>query len=493
MFRCIMKLEFHKIFVLFSCFSLFSYCATFAQQVQLTLGPDEIAENQVWTITVTVKNEQLKSYDNFPDIDGFKKRGTSSQSSTNIINGQVSSSQSIIMTYMPLKQGLITVPAFNMTVNGVRLSSAGKKVRVGAPVQRQNSNDPFSKFFGRDPREEFFGNNNTEFIDVKDDAFFAITTSKDQVYIGEGFTTTIAFYVSDNNQASLQFYELSKQLTEIIKKIKPTTCWEENFNIETIEPEAVEIGGKTYSQYKLYQAVFYPLNDQPVTFPSIGLEMIKYKVAKNPSFFGNNKKEDYKTFFSKAKTVKVKQLPPHPLKDVVAVGDYRLDEKMNTRETTTGQSVAYSFNIYGEGNIAGIEKPKINKNDTVDVYDPNVSQNISRDRGRVTGTKSFNYYLIPKEPGALALKDYFKWVYFNPTLSKYDTLKSTLVLQVNGESLKDATIEANDLGDFYDKANDADNTLVKLGGIQTMQYVIFGLMGLLVVASFYLHFRKSSS
>ncbi|MCE2734714.1 MAG: BatD family protein, partial [Flammeovirgaceae bacterium] len=82
------KLEFHKIFI---AFLLFPVCTTFAQQVQLNLGPDEIGENQLWTISVTVQNDQLKSYDNFPDIEGFKKRGTSSQSSTNIINGQVSS------------------------------------------------------------------------------------------------------------------------------------------------------------------------------------------------------------------------------------------------------------------------------------------------------------------------------------------------------------------------------------------------------------------
>lgn len=61
----------------------------FAQQIQIQLGPDEIGENQFWTISVTVSNDQLKSYSSFPDIEGFRKRGTSTQSQTNIINGQV--------------------------------------------------------------------------------------------------------------------------------------------------------------------------------------------------------------------------------------------------------------------------------------------------------------------------------------------------------------------------------------------------------------------
>jgi hypothetical protein len=492
MFRCIMKLEFHKNFVFFTYFSLFSFCTTFAQQVQLNLGPDEIGENQLWTITVTVLNDQLKSYDNFPDVDGFKKRGTSSQSSTNIINGQVSSSQSIIMTYMPLRQGIVNVPAFSMTINGIKISSAGKKVKVGAPVQRQNSNDPFSKFFGKDPREEFFGTNSAEFIDVKDDAFFAITTNKDNVYVGEGFTTTIGFYVSENNQASMQFYELTKQLTDIIKKIKPSTCWEEDFDIETIDPEEVEIGGKTYSQYKLYQAVFYPLNETTITIPSLGLEMIKYKVAKNPSFFGNNRKEDYKTFYSKAKTITVKQLPQHPLKDKVAVGDYRLDEKLIPTQTTTGQSVAYEFNIYGEGNLAGLEKPTIPPTDSLDVYEPNIRQNISRERGRVTGTKSFSYFLIPKEPGNIELKNYFSLVFFNPVTARYDTLKSNATLYVTGESMASGLPQETDADDFYSATATANNNLQTRNSLPWAEYIFYSLAILLVAASIFVYAKKTA-
>src|SRR5688500_20143593 len=91
---------------------LLTFSATLAQKIQVTLGPDEIGENQSWTITLTVQNDRLRTYDNFPDINGFRKRGTSTQSTQNIINGQISSSQSIIMTYLPLKQGTVTVPDF---------------------------------------------------------------------------------------------------------------------------------------------------------------------------------------------------------------------------------------------------------------------------------------------------------------------------------------------------------------------------------------------
>lgn len=456
-----------------------------AQNIQITLGPDEIGENQTWTITVTVQNDRLKNFDNFPEIAGFRKRGQSTSSQTNIVNGQVSSSQSVIMTYAPLKQGVVVVPPFKMTVNDQVLSSPGKRVKVGPPVQQQR--DPFRSFFERD---DFMGNPPTEFIDIKEDAFFALTTNKDEVYVGEGFNTTLAFYVAESNQAPLYWYQISKQVSEIVKKIKPQNCWEENFSIENIEGTRVELNGKGYTQYKIYQATYFPLNTEPIHFPSVPLEMIKYKVAKNPSFFGQNRQEDFKTFYSKPKTVIVKELPPHPLRDLVAVGDYHLDEKINAGNLQTGKSVSYEFNIYGEGNISGINKPAAESNSYFDFYEPNVRQTISRNGSRITGSKSFTYFIIPKEPGNYNLGDYFRWVFFNPAKKSYDTLIAQTTVQVEGESLKNEAIESVDGGSFYDKINTADNSLKNAAEPDWIRWVLNAFILVIMAGSAYLVLRK---
>lgn len=456
-----------------------------AQHIQIALGPDEIGENQAWTITITVQNDRLKSFDNFPEIQGFRKRGQSTSSQTNIVNGQVSSSQSVIMTYAPLKQGVVIVPPFKMTVNDQVVSSAGKRVTVGPPVQQQR--DPFRSFFERD---DFMGNTPTEFIDIKEDAFFALTTNKDEVFVGEGFNATLAFYVAESNQAPLYWYQISKQVSEIVKKIKPQNCWEENFSIENIEGARVELNGKGYTQYKIYQATYFPINTEPIRFPSVPLEMIKYKVAKNPSFFGQNRQEDFKTFYSKPKTVLVKELPPHPLRDQVAVGDYKLEEKIATTRLQTGKSISYDFIIYGEGNISGIPKPPVESNPHFDFYEPNVKQNITRQGNRVTGTKSFTYFIIPKEPGTYNLGNYFRWIYFNPTRKTYDTLIASTSFQVEGESLKNEVIESVDGGSFYDKINTADNSLKNAAEPDWIRWVINVFVLVIMAGSAYLVFRK---
>ncbi|MEM6524455.1 MAG: BatD family protein [Bacteroidota bacterium] len=476
-----------KIFYFFVLFNL--PLVLLAQEASIALGPTDIGENQAWTITITVKNERLKSYDDFPDINGFRKRGTSSSSNTQIINGQISSSQSITMTYLPTKQGTFKVSPFKMKVNGKIINSEGTTVKVGPPVQQQRRRDPFRSLFDRDPFDRS-GGEPTEFIDIKDDAFLALTTNKKEVFVGEGFTATLSFYVAEENRAPLQFYELGKQLSDVLKKVRPENCWEENFNIENINGESVTIGGKRYTQFKVYQGVFYPLNAEDIIFPSVGLEMIKYKVAKNPSFFGQNRQEDFKTFYSREKMVKVNELPPHPLRDQVAVGDYLLDERVSSEQLQTGQSFSYEFNIYGEGNISGVANPAVDGGENFDFYAPNVTENINRRNNRVTGSKSFSYFGIPKEPGEYKLKEYFNWVFFNPKTGKYDTLSSELAVNVTGESKKNESIQSNDLGSFYDRITFEDNTLSGSGAFEWTKIIAnFLILGMLF-ASAYIFIKK---
>ena len=468
-------------------FALLGSIPALAQEISVELGPNDIGLNEQFTITVKIQDDRLRKYDDFPVIPGFEKAGISTSSSTNIVNGQVSSSQSVTQTYLPTREGSFQLPSFRMNINDTQVSSSGTTITVGPTRQNSRSSspldfdDPFDSFFNQDRQAQ-------EFVDVNDDAFLALSTDKDTVFLGEGFTTTLAFYVSEKNQAPLQFYDLGKQLTDILKEVRPSNAWEENFNIENINGKPVSIGGESYTQYKIYQATFYPLNKETIRFPEVGLKMIKYKVAKNPSFFGRRRQEDYKTFYSQPKRVVVKDLPPHPLKETVAVGDYRLEEQIGDQELTTGNSFNYTFTIVGEGNISAIEKPMVAEDDAFDVYAPSIEQNISRRNNRVRGSKAFSYYAVPNEPGTYQLGDYFQWVYFNPGTRQYDTLKSDVSINVSGRSRKNDYISSQNVGTFYDKVENADNQLRGLGDDHWMKILanvlILGMLVLTAVVVF---------
>lgn len=458
-----------------------------AQNIEIKLGPDEVALNQYFTITVEVINDRLQGYDEFPEIEGFVKQGTSSSSSMNVINGQVSSTQSIIQNYRPTREGIFRLPAFTMQINGQTIRSQGKTIKVGPPVQRQQQFDPFNY----DPFQDFFGRDQKqEYIEVKDDAFLALTTSKDEIYVGEGVNVTLAFYISETNQAPLNFFEIGKQLVEITKELEPNNCWEENFYIDKLHQEQVRIGNKRYARIKIYEATFFPFNDEDLEFPSIDLKMIKYKVAKNRSFFGRNRKQDFKTFTSKPKTVKVKKLPPHPLRESVSVGRFRLSEDISDTQLETGQSFNYEFSILGEGNISSINGPEVPEQDEIEFYPPNVQQNIARRNNKVRGQKSFKYYGIPNEPGTYDLANFMKWVYFDPVNERYDTLQSDIQVIVTGESKKNQYISSNDLGSFYDVIELEDNKLKATNTIDIFKLVTNIMLILMIGTTLYFTFRK---
>ena len=125
--------------------------------------------------------------------------------------------------------------------------------------------------------------------------------------------------------------------------------------------------------------------------------------------------------------------------------------------------------------------------------DPDVLQNIRRGGGRVRGTKTFNYYMIPNEPGEYDMGDYFSWIYFNVNKDDYDTLRSDYVLKVGGESRRDLAIASTDLGDFYNKIDWADNSISSLGGNSWMSMVLNILVSLIVLGTLYLLIKKPAA
>lgn len=423
------------------------------QEASITLGSKNVALNEAFTITISLTNEDIASHSNFPEIRGFVKAGTSSQSSTVIVNGEMSSTNSIVQTYLPQKEGKFTLKPFSMEINGQNIRVQGETITVTAA--REQRSDPFAY----DPFEDFFPGQQPRDLDLdtKEDAFFSVNVPQKEVFVGEGFNVSVSFYVSEFNPSNLQFYKLGEQLTEIIKKIKPNNCWEENFGIESIEGVPVTINNKRYTEYKIFQASFFPLNAEPIKIPAASLQMVRYNLLSG-GVFGQTQ-EEIKSFSSKPISIKVKELPPHPLRSAVPVGNYYLDESLSKAKAETGQSVSYDFRIRGEGNLTSIAAPQAQGNSTIEIYPPNTRQNTERRNGRVTGTKIFTYNLLAKEAGTYNLSDYFQIIVFNPSKARYDTLKPQAQLVISGASKQAINLSDVRQDNFYRIINNESNRL----------------------------------
>ncbi|MEL6537964.1 MAG: BatD family protein, partial [Bacteroidota bacterium] len=279
-------LRIERIFLLILLLSAGVVCR--AQNIRIEIEPEVVPLNQPLRISIIGENQAIESYQGFPEIEGFVKRGSTSSTSTVINNGSISYEQSISMRYLARREGTYRIPDFTLTVNGKQYSVQGRSVQVTPEaVASRNKNDPF----GNNMVDNFLypeDNRPMEYIEVDDDAFLAVTPDKREIYQGEGVNVTVTFYRGENSRAPFDFYKHNEQIAAIRKAIRPSNVWEEDFQITNHYPHRVEINGKRYIQTKLYQATYYPLTLDPIEIPAVELEMIKYKVARNPRFLARN-------------------------------------------------------------------------------------------------------------------------------------------------------------------------------------------------------------
>ncbi|HEY4650399.1 MAG TPA: BatD family protein, partial [Pontibacter sp.] len=197
------------------------------------------------------------------------------------------------------------------------------------------------------------------------------------------------------------------------------------------------------------------------------------------------RQEGYKTYFARPREVRVKQLPPHPLRDAVPVGSYRLNEQLSRKTAEVNKSFTYLFQVEGEGNLAAIMPPVPEGPAGLDFYPPDVRQGVTRKAGRVIGSKSFTYTVLPREPGQFDLHNTLQLIYFDPVTARYDTLRPTLSIDVTGTRDVDALVLSRDLGPFYRIIENEDNTLVSLHQFDEIKrYTNMILILLLAVSGF---------
>lgn len=420
-----------------------------AQNASVSLTSNSIPLNDFLELSVTLSDETIKNIGNFPDIPGFIKRGKTN-STESYSNGTSMQMKHIIkQSYQPTKEGAFSIKPFSIAVNGKTVNFKGGLVRVTAPEQRK-SNDPFAAFF-----ELFDARNTREMANVKADAFFAVTSDRSEVYVGEGFTLTVALYVAKTNQAEMSFYKPGEQITDILQQVRPKNVWEENFGISEIIPEEVTVNGRAYTQYKLYQGTFFSYSTELIKIPASSLKMVSYK----RSFAGISGGETLITLPSMPKQIKVKPLPPHPLSDKVAVGVFRLREKINKTSLKTGESIPYTFQIEGQGNISALAAPTLKSHPKLELFPPTTRQQINRSSNTVYGMKAFSYQIIPSEAGNYPLDEQIEWVFFNTLENRYDTLRPDVRLNVSGESTRNKNVNSNDFGELTTLMQNESNDL----------------------------------
>lgn len=389
------------------------------QEVKVELGENELLVNERFFIKISVRAEG-SDVGEFPTIEGFTKGGRS-VAHTEYKEGKKRGIQhTITQNYTAVSVGTFKLSPFNLLVNNETISLEGTTLRVSTE------------------KPTTILETETIVTNIREDALILLSTEKKEVFIGEGFVVSLGFYVADANTVGWNFpTDLTTQVDAIARKIKPENCLESRTLITDVLEEKITINNKKYTRYKVFQAIYYPLNGNRVKIPAVELMMLK-KIQ-------DNKKAEIKKFTTQPLEINVKPLPEHPLKDKVAVGKFTLKEWLEKSKNKTGESFTYKFWIEGEGNFATINFETPSNDDSFDFF-PSKINNVLK-TGVKAGEKIIEYRIFPKLAGNYPLKNYIQWIYFNTEKASYDTLQSKITLEVSGEKIIAAR---SSLDDIYD-------------------------------------------
>ncbi|GAA4368443.1 BatD family protein [Hymenobacter saemangeumensis] len=402
--------------------------------MELVPGPASIAITEYYTLAFRLRGAPLGSYTPFPELEGFKKSGKTSTTTTRIVQGRSSTELTITQRYIAYGEGEQSIKPFQMTVNGVTVRSSGGTVKVGpapmsSPAPTTSPANPQEPLQAVGDLDQLFGKPKPAlYQDVPDHAYLAVEADRKAVYVGEGVQVGLYFYLQPSDQALLAFYDFSEQLPRLLRQLNQSTAWEVPAAELSATPDSVRRSGQLYLRYRLAEKIYYPLTTQPLRFPPLALTMTKFKMLKKPEPGVDGRLAAYKTYTSAGVGVAVKPLPPHPLREQVPVGSFQAQEAISRTSFRVGQSFTYSFGVEGRGNLAAVMAPLPTPYPGLDVYGPEVKESAVPGGGR----RMFRYRLVARRPGVLPLDSVFQLIVFNPSTARYDTLRPGVQPRVQG-------------------------------------------------------------
>jgi uncharacterized membrane protein len=350
-----------------------------------------------------------------PDMKNFQllmgpSTGQSSQIS--VINGNVTQSVSYTYGYVYAanKPGKYIVGAAEATVNGKKYRSNSFTIEVvGNANARQQAQAAQNQNRPNDANETIQASN--------EDIFLRVNVDKKNVYNGEYLTATIKLYtrvdisqIGGINPSLNGFYVQQVEL--------PKQGWQKE-----------NINGQVYHSALFAKYILIPQKSGSLKIDPLSLECVIQKAVKSRSrgffddFFSDVREVQVK-LKSLPVIINVKPLPENkPESFNGAVGKFTFDAKTDKNSVKANDAITLKMTVSGTGNIKLVEAPKINFPPDFETYDPKISLNTSASNGDVSGTKTFEYLIIPRNPGKYTINP-VSFSYFDIASKQYKTINT---------------------------------------------------------------------
>jgi hypothetical protein len=347
-----------------------------------------IGEQFQITFTVNASGSQFKA----PSFDDFQFLGGPSQStSMQIINGNMSQSVSYTYYLAGKKTGTFVISSASISVNGKKYETNSLKIEVTKEQASQNQAQSNNRVPNRTQQNTQQGISEKE---LADNVFIKASINKSSVYQGEQVYVTYKLY---RRIDVLQY--------QIDNLPKYNGFWKEDLKTDN-QTYTESLDGIQYSVTDVKRTLLIPQRSGKLEIDPLDISvLIRLKSRRSNNFFddvfGFGSYQNYNLPLKcKPIFVTVKSLPGNaPANFSGIVGKLNLEAKLNKDKVDANQSVSLKVNVNGKGNLKILEPFNLELPEEIEVYDPKTTENINISASGISGTKGFEYLLIPRSEG----------------------------------------------------------------------------------------------
>jgi hypothetical protein len=468
----------------------------FAQELRFTasVNKTEVGTGEPFEVSFSVNGNG----ENFtpPNFSGFQLvSGPNVSNSMTSINGNTTVSISYSYVLLPVKEGVATIGPAYMVINGRRLATSPIRMKV---VKGQSVQQGRASSGGGDPD---IIKENTE--DLSKSIFLKADVDKTTVYQGEQLTLSYRLYT----RASIVDSRLDK-LPDL------NGFWSEDVKTlqQKVEWKTVTYKGLRYNIADVKQTVLFAEHSGDITINPFEMTFIVRLAAAASDdimeqFFGSYK--DVKVALkSKPVVIHVKPLPEagKPAGFTGAVGNFSVTTTLDKTELKSNETLNYNVKVSGSGNLKLLKTLSLNFPPDFEKYDPKITDTISQHGTGLSGSRMYNYLLIPRHQGNYTI-DPIQFSYFNPVSKKYITLPGKAFQVKVNKGLTEQNVTAFSEANKQEvKVLDKDIRYIKTGAVDkevggtrfygSIAYILLLLLGplLCLAALFYRNwYRKNNS
>ena len=428
-----MKKRFILLSLLLSFILLVIFNSVFAQELTVSASKTKLAVGEQFQITYSLNTSGNGfRHPSFNDFDVYS--GPNQSTSMQIINGAMSQSVSYSFILAPRKEGTYTIIPASITVNGKKTESKSLTINVlkggNNNQQQQNSGNQQRQSQQQKSGTEELGNN----------LFIKASVDKSKVYVGEQLVVTYKVYT----RVSIVDNGLTK--APVFNGFWSEDVFSPNKQA-TLHPEVID--GIQYQVAEIKKTILIPQHSGTLNIDAMEMDcVIRMSVKSNnffDQFFGGGYRDSKVSIKSRTLQIEVMPLPEVGKPDGFsgAVGEFSIETKVNKNKLKTNDGVNYLLTLSGKGNIKFIEPIKLILPKEFESFDPKMNDKISVSNAGISGSRTYDYLLIPRVAGNLEIPA-LHFSYFDPQKNEYIILKSAEIpIKVEQGEGEKATVTNN--------------------------------------------------